>query len=96
MRVEGDLWLATCGAFCFLITEEEASSTIVWSRNQNNGRHEEIQANFRHFQLPWKRRAARMRTCQCTSHFVYDLRSWPLVHDRAARILGKTASDHCR
>ena len=35
-RVQGDLWVATCVAFCFLKTEEEASSTIVWSRDQNN------------------------------------------------------------
>ena len=37
-----------------------------------------------------------MRTCQCMSHFVYDLRSRPLVRDLAARVRGQIASDHCR
>ena len=37
-----------------------------------------------------------MRTCQCMSHFVYDLRSRPLVRDPAARVRGQIASDHCR
>ena len=60
-------------AFCFLETEEEASSTIVWSRGQNDGQQAEHQANVRHFELSRKRIAARMRTCQCMSHFVYDL-----------------------
>ena len=69
-------------AFCFLETEEEASSTIVWSRDQNDGKQAEHQANVRHFELSRKRIAARMRTCQCMSHFVYDLRSGPLVRDQ--------------
>ena len=37
-----------------------------------------------------------MRTCQCMSHFVYNLRSRPLVRDLAARVNGQIASDHCR
>ena len=37
-----------------------------------------------------------MRTCQCMSHFVYNLRSRPLVRDLAARVRGQIASDHCR
>ena len=71
-------------AFCFLETEEEASSTIVWSRDQNDGKQAEHQANVRHFELSRKRIAARtrMRTCQCMSHFVYDLRSGPLGRDQ--------------
>ena len=36
-----------------------------------------------------------MRTCQCMSHFVYNLRS-RLVRDLAARVRGQIASDHCR
>ena len=48
----------------------------------------EHQANVRHFELSRKRIAMRMRTCDCTSHFVYhklyDLRPWPLVRDRTA------------
>ena len=95
-RVQGDLWVATCAAFCFLKTEEEASSTIVWSRDQNDGKQAEHQANVRHFELSRKRIAARMRTCQCMSHFLYDLRSRPLVRDPAARVRGQIASDHCR
>ena len=69
-------------AFFFLETEEEASSTIVWSRDQNDGKHAEHHANVRHFELSRKRIAARMRTCQCMSHFVYDLRSGRLVRDQ--------------
>ena len=69
-------------AFCFLETEEEASFTIVWSRNQNDGKQAEQQANVRHFELSRQRIAAHMRTCQCMSHFVYDLRSGPLVRDQ--------------
>ena len=56
----------------------------------------ELQANVRHFELSRKRIAARMRTCQCMSHFVYNLRSRPLVRDLAARVHGQIASDHCR
>ena len=56
----------------------------------------ELQANVRHFELSRKRIAARMRTCQCMSHFVYSLRSPPLVRDLAARVRGQIASDHCR
>ena len=37
-----------------------------------------------------------MRTCQCMSHFVYNLRSRPLVRDLAACVRGQIASDHCR
>ena len=37
-----------------------------------------------------------MRTCQCMSHFVYNLRSRPLVRDLTARVRGQIASDHCR
>ena len=37
-----------------------------------------------------------MRTCQGMSHFVYNLRSRPLVRDLAARVRGQIASDHCR
>ena len=48
------------------------------------------------FELSRKRIAARMRTCQCMSHFVYNLRSRPLVRDLAARVHGQIASDHCR
>ena len=69
-------------AFCFLETEEEASSTIAWSCDQNDGKQAEHQANIRHFELSRKRIAARMRTCQCMSHFVYDLLSRPLVRDQ--------------
>ena len=75
-------------AFCFLKTEEEASSTIVWSRDQNDGKQAEHQANVRHFELSRKRIAARMRTCQCMSHFtISDLgRSCAtLLHAFAAR-----------
>ena len=36
-----------------------------------------------------------MRTCQCMSHFVYDLRS-PLVRNRPARVRDRSASDRCR
>ena len=88
--------MATCVAFCFLKWEEEASSKIVWSRDQNDGKQAEHQANVRHFDLSRKRIAARMRICQCMSHFVYDLRSRPLVRDQAARVRGQIASDHCR
>ena len=95
-RVQGNLWVATCAAFCFLKTEEEASSTIVWSRDQNDRKQTEHQANVRHFELLRKRIAACMRTCQCMSHFVYNLRSRPLMHDLAARVRGQIASDHCR
>ena len=56
----------------------------------------ELQANVRHFELSRKRIAARMRTCQCMSHFVYNLRSRPLVRDLAARVRSQIASDHCR
>ena len=56
----------------------------------------ELQANVRHFELSRKRIAARMRTCRCMSHFVYNLRSRPLVRDLAARVRGQIASDHCR
>ena len=83
-------------AFCFLKTEEEASSTIVWSRDQSDRKQAAHQANIRHFELSRKRIAARMRTCQCMSHFVYDLRSRPLVRDKTARVRGQIASDHCR
>ena len=41
-RVQGDLWVATCAAFCFQKTEEEASSTIVWSRDQDDGSRQNI------------------------------------------------------
>ena len=37
-----------------------------------------------------------MRTCQRLSHYVYVLRSRPLVRDLAARVRGQIASDHCR
>ena len=37
-----------------------------------------------------------MRTCQCMSLFVYNLRARPLVRDPAARVRGQIASDHCR
>ena len=74
---------------------EEASSTIVWSCDQNDGKHAEHQANVRHFELSRKRIAACMRTCQRMSHFVYDLRSWPLVRNRAASVRGQIAFDHC-
>ena len=86
-------------AFCFLKTEEEASSAIVWSRDQNDGKQAKHQANVRHFELSRKRIAARMRTsctCQCMSHFVYDLRSRPLVRNLPACVRGQIASDHCR
>ena len=83
-------------AFCFLKTEEEASSTIVWSRDQNDETAKNFKGDVRHFELSRKRIAARMRTCQCMSHFVYNLRSRPLVHDLAARVRGQIASDHCR
>ena len=86
--------MASCAAFCFLKTEEEASSTIVWSREQNDEKHAEHQVNVRHFELSRKHIASRMRTCQFMSHFVYDLRFWPLVRDRPARVRGQTASDH--
>ena len=56
----------------------------------------ELQANVRHFELSRKWIAARMRTCQCMSHFVYNLRSRPLVRDLAAHVRGQIASDHCR
>ena len=69
-------------AFFFLETQEEASSTIVWSRDQNDGEQAEHHANVRHFELPWKRKAERMRTCQFMCHFVYDLQSGPLVRDQ--------------
>ena len=69
-------------AFCFLETEEEASSTIVWIGDQNDVKQAEHQAKVRHFELSRKRIAARMRTCQCMSRFVYDLRSGPLVRDQ--------------
>ena len=88
--------MATCVAFCFLKTEEEASSTIVWNRDQNDGKQEEHQVNVRHFKLSQKPIVARMRTCQCMSHFVYDLRSWPLVRDLPARVRDQISSDHCR
>ena len=86
MRVEDDLWVATCGAFCFLKTEEEASSTIVWSRDQNYEKHAEHQANVRHFELSRKRIAARMSLYE--SHFVYELRSWPLGRDLELHAFG--------
>ena len=66
-------------AFFFLKTEEEASTTVVCSRDQNHVKHADHQANVRHFELSRKQKAARMRTCQCMSHFVYDLRSLPLT-----------------
>ena len=69
-------------AFFSLETEEEALSTIVCSRDQNDGKQAENHANVRHFELSWKRIAARMRKCQCMTHFVYDLRSGPLVRDQ--------------
>ena len=72
------------GAFCFLKTEEEASSTLVWSRDQKDKKHTEDQANVRHFELSRKCMARRMRTRECMSHFVYDLPSWPLVRDPPA------------
>ena len=50
----------------------------------------ELQANVRHFELSRKRIAARMRTCQCMSHFVYNLRSRPLVRDLAARFAARS------
>ena len=37
-----------------------------------------------------------MRTCQCMSHFVYNLRSRPLLRDLAARVHGQIAFDHCK
>ena len=67
-------------AFCFLKTEEEASTTIVWSRDQNDGKQAEHQANVRYFELSRKRIAARMRTCQCLSHFVYVATSVDVTH----------------
>ena len=63
----------TFGAFCFLKTEEEASSTLVWSRDQNDKKHAEHQANVRHFELSWKYRVSRMRARECMSHRVYNL-----------------------
>ena len=83
-------------AFCFLKTEEEASSTIVWSRDQNDGKQAEHQANVHHFKMSGKLTAACVRTSQCMSHFVYDVRSRPLVRDLPARFRGQIASDHCR
>ena len=83
-------------AICFLKKEEEASSTIVWSCDQNDEKHAEHQANVRHVELSRKWIAARMRTCQCMSHFIYDLRSRPLVRYLLARVRGQIASDHCR
>ena len=65
-------------------------------RDQDDGKQAQQQANVRHFELSRKRISARMRTCQCMSQFVYDLRSRPLVRDRAARVRGQIASDHCR
>ena len=64
-------------AFCFLRTEEEASSTIVhvWSRDHNDGKQAEHQANVRHFQLSRKRIAARMRTCHLSVYESLCLRS---------------------
>ena len=44
-------WPPVRVAFCFMKTEEEASSTIVWSRDQNDGKQAEYQANVRHFEL---------------------------------------------
>ena len=81
--------------FRFLKTEEEALSTICLEPRSKRD-HSELQANFRHFELSRKRIAARMRLCQCMSHFVYDLRSSPLVRDRPARVCGQIMSDHCR
>ena len=68
---------------------------FVWSRDQNDETTKNFKANVRHFELSRKRIAARMRACQCMSHFVYDLRSWPLVRDQPARVRGQIASDHC-
>ena len=74
--------MTSCVAFFFLETEEEASSTIVWSRDQNDGKQAEHHANVRHFELSRKRIAARMRTCRCMSHFVYDFRSGMSVNTK--------------
>ena len=41
----------TCGVFCFLKTEEKGSSSIVWSRDQNDEKHAEHQAIVRHFEF---------------------------------------------
>ena len=54
-----------------------------------------IKRCVRHFELSWKRMAWHMCTRECMSHFVYDLRSWPLVRDPPARVRGPIASDHC-
>ena len=79
----------TFGAFCFLKTEEESSSTIFWSRNQHGKKHAEPQANVRHFELARKRIAPPMHEHECMSHFVYDIGSWPSgatnLHAFAAR-----------
>ena len=83
-------------AFCFLKTEEEASSTIVWSRDQNDGKQAEHQMTVREVELSQKRIVARMQTCQCMSHFVYDLQSRLLVRDLPARVRDQISSDHCR
>ena len=52
------------------------------SRNRREKKHAEHQANVRHFELSRKCRAPLMRARECMSHFVYDLRSWPLVRDQ--------------
>ena len=83
-------------AFCFLKTEEEASSNHCLEPRSKRRDRAELQANVRHFELSRRRIAARMRTCQCMCHFVYNLRSRPLVRDLAARVRGQIASDHCR
>ena len=83
-------------AFCFMKTEEEASSTIVWSRDQNDGKQAEYQANVRHFELSVTVTETDSSAHAYMSHFVYALRSRPLVRDLPARVRGQIASDHCR
>ena len=63
----------TFGAICFLKTEEEASSTLAWSHEQNDKEHAEHHANVRHFELSPKDPAPRMRACERMSQSVYDL-----------------------
>ena len=87
------------GHLCGVLLPENGRRSFVnhclEPRSKRRGR-AELQANVRHFELSRKRIAARMRTCQCMSHFVYNLRSRPLVRDLAARVRGQIASDHCR
>ena len=84
------------GAFHFLKAEEEASSTLVLRRNQNDKNHAVHVANVRHFEFSWKRRERRILAREWMSHRVFDLRFRALNPQPTCSRSREIASDHSR